>query len=73
MEANDTVTYYDAVNKLVEAYNNTPHSSSGDITPNQVFQNQEDYNTVQRINLAKMKYIYIINNLERKNKSWRQS
>jgi hypothetical protein len=56
MEANDTVSYYDAVNKLVDAYNNTPHSSLGDITPNQIFQNQDDYNTVQRINLAKMKY-----------------
>jgi hypothetical protein len=28
----------------------------GDVTPNQVFKNQDNYNTVQRINLAKMKY-----------------
>jgi hypothetical protein len=56
MNFNDTVKYCDEVDNLIDAYNNTPHNSLGNITPNDVFKNKKDMKLVQRINLAKMAF-----------------
>jgi hypothetical protein len=51
----NTTKYYDVLDKLVDAYNNTPHQSlGGEISPNDVFDNKKDYQIVQSINTAKI-------------------
>ena len=52
---NNTTKYYDVLDKLVDAYNDTPHQSlGGEISPNDVFNNKKDYQLVQSINTAKI-------------------
>jgi len=56
MTAKDTTTYFDKLPDLLNAYNDTPHSSLGDISPLSVFKNPKNYELVKQINLAKMKF-----------------
>jgi hypothetical protein len=56
MTAQNTVVYYDKLDDFIKAYNNTPHSALGDVTPSNVMNNTEDYRQVQMINLEKLKF-----------------
>jgi hypothetical protein len=56
MDANDTVDYVSHLHNLIESYNDTPHNSLGELSPNDVFKNKDDYDLVFKINLAKLKF-----------------
>jgi len=55
MTANETTRYYDVLDDLLKAYNNTPHTALGDISPSNSFSG-ENYNLIKRINLEKLKH-----------------
>jgi hypothetical protein len=61
MTAQNTAIYYDKVNDLIQAYNNTPHSALGDIAPYSVMNSIEYYRQVQMINMEKLKFNQSIN------------
>lgn len=50
----NTTKYYDILPEIIDAYNNTPHKSLGEISPNDVFKNEDDYRLVQKINIEKI-------------------
>jgi hypothetical protein len=56
MTANNTSVYYHKLNDFITAYNNTPHSSLGDISPYSVMQTIDNYRQVQTINLEKLNF-----------------
>ena len=56
MTINDTTKYYPEINKIIKSYNNTPHNSLNNIKPDDIIDNKENYDTVNDINFAKMKF-----------------
>lgn len=56
MTAHNSVVYYHKLKDILNAYNNTPHSSLGDISPNSVLSNIQHRRQVQTINLEKLKF-----------------
>jgi hypothetical protein len=54
MTANNTTKYYDKLPNIISAYNKTPHSSLGDVSPDSVLTNKEHYEQVSKINIAKL-------------------
>lgn len=56
MTAKDSTIYYDKLPDLIDVYNETPHSSLGDISPSSVFTNRRNYELVREINFAKMDF-----------------
>jgi len=62
----NTTTYYDILPNIIDAYNNSPHKSLGDISPNDVFENEKDYRLVQKINIEKIGYNNSLNKVKPK-------
>jgi len=54
MTVNNTTKYYDKLSNIISAYNKTPHSSLGDVSPDSVLTNKEHYEQVSKINIAKL-------------------
>ena len=53
MTANNTTKWYSELPRLIDLYNNTPHSATGDIKPNKIEGNEENEIKVSTINFKK--------------------
>jgi len=56
MTFHNTTTIYKVLPSLVEAYNNTPHSALGNVSPNSVFINPSNFLFVLEINQEKYQF-----------------
>lgn len=56
MTQNNTTKIYDVLNKFIDSYNKTPHSSLGNISPDDVIKNEKNFITVLNINQAEILY-----------------
>jgi hypothetical protein len=61
-----TTKYYDVLPSIIDGYNNSPHQSLGDISPNDVFENKKYYQLVQKINLEKIAFNNSLNKIKPK-------
>ena len=56
MTENNTTIYYNQLDGIIDAYNNSPHSSLGNNAPIEVFKDKNVLQFVKQINWAKTKY-----------------
>jgi hypothetical protein len=56
MTNNNTTKWVNRLPTIIQSYNETPHNSLGDVSPESVFTDKEHYKQVSRINSAKMLY-----------------
>lgn len=56
MTENKTTTFYNHIDDIIDAYNNSPHASLGNNAPIEVFKDKNVLQFVKQINWAKTKY-----------------
>ena len=62
----NTTKYYDILPEIIDAYNNSPHNSLGERTPNDILKNEDDYKLVQKINIQKIQFNNSLNKVKPK-------